>query len=181
MSTYRDSTWAVSEIGSPRPSWMSREERKSACPPSWVIPTSKLTRVRVDDFSKIIARLLPASDEANRCGSRLRSAVSEKIAATSAALRSWMVRKWRKRWTLRCPVARRSWWRLPSAALPLERHRHAARAAARAGQLATGKGDHRRPAPQVSRSQGLGLGEHAPASRGEAVGRVAVLVVEEDD
>src|SRR2546422_5733316 len=37
---------AVSAIGSPRPSWMSREERNRACPPSWYVPTSKETRVR---------------------------------------------------------------------------------------------------------------------------------------
>src|SRR5919206_5091006 len=40
---------------------MSRGERKSACPPSCHAPTSKDTRVRVDDFMKIIASDLPAS------------------------------------------------------------------------------------------------------------------------
>jgi hypothetical protein len=33
-----------------------------ALPPSWVIPASKETRVRVDALAKIIAITLPASD-----------------------------------------------------------------------------------------------------------------------
>ena len=36
--------------------WVSAGDRKMAWPPSWVMPASKETRVRVDDFSKIIAR-----------------------------------------------------------------------------------------------------------------------------
>src|SRR6202022_3194822 len=60
-STYRDSTRAVSAIGSPRPSCTSRGERNSACPPSCHAPTSNDTRVRVDDFIKIIASDFPAS------------------------------------------------------------------------------------------------------------------------
>ena len=59
--TYRDSTRAVSAMGSPRPSCMSREERNRACPPSWYMPTSNDTRVRVLDLAKIIARVFPAS------------------------------------------------------------------------------------------------------------------------
>src|SRR3989440_10787742 len=46
---------------SPRPSCKSLGFRNRACPPSCVIPTSNDTRVRVDDFSKIIARLRPRS------------------------------------------------------------------------------------------------------------------------
>src|SRR3569832_2204678 len=51
MSTMRDSTRAVSCIGSPRPSWVSRGEGKIALPPRCSIDESKATRVRVDDFS----------------------------------------------------------------------------------------------------------------------------------
>ena len=59
-STIRDSTRAVSLIGSPRPIWMSRLERNRAWPPSWKAPTSKETRVRVDDLAKTMASVLPA-------------------------------------------------------------------------------------------------------------------------
>src|SRR5690554_3507074 len=51
-------TMAESSIGSPRPSCVSRGDRNMAEPPSWAMPASKDTRVRVDDFSKIIARTL---------------------------------------------------------------------------------------------------------------------------
>ena len=51
----------MSETGSPRPSWMSRDERNCAAPPSCVIPASNETRVRVEDFSKIMARIFPES------------------------------------------------------------------------------------------------------------------------
>src|SRR6266498_2949237 len=40
---------------------MSREDRNSACPPSWYVPTSNDTRVRVLDLAKIMARVFPAS------------------------------------------------------------------------------------------------------------------------
>ncbi|MCY1465035.1 hypothetical protein D9M71_831330 [compost metagenome] len=53
-STIRDITLAQSAIGSPRPSWVSRGERKIAWPPSWIMPASKETRVRVEAFSKIM-------------------------------------------------------------------------------------------------------------------------------
>ena len=33
--------------------------KNKACPPSWVIPTSKDTLVRVEDFSKIIPSVFP--------------------------------------------------------------------------------------------------------------------------
>ena len=49
-----ESTRAVSSIGSPRPSWVSRGDRNRAWPPNCAIPTSKDTRVRVEDFSKIM-------------------------------------------------------------------------------------------------------------------------------
>ena len=47
---------ALSPIGSPRPSWVSRGERKIAWPPNWIIPASNDRRVRVEAFSKIIPR-----------------------------------------------------------------------------------------------------------------------------
>ena len=53
-SSMLDSTMALSPIGSPRPSWVSRGERKMAWPPSWIMPASNDTRVRVEDFSKIM-------------------------------------------------------------------------------------------------------------------------------
>ena len=59
-STYRERTRAVSETGSPRPSCRSRDERNIPSPPSWNIPASNETRVRVDDFSKIMARDFPS-------------------------------------------------------------------------------------------------------------------------
>ncbi len=51
----------MSAIGSPRPSCTSRGERKSAWPPSWNVPTSNDTRVRVLDFMKIMASVFPSS------------------------------------------------------------------------------------------------------------------------
>ena len=55
-SSIRDMTRALSPIGSPRPSWVSRGERKIAWPPSWIIPASKDRRVRVEAFSKTMPR-----------------------------------------------------------------------------------------------------------------------------
>jgi hypothetical protein len=50
-------------MGSPRPSWMSREERKRACPPSWNIPHLEADAGAGADFlAKIIASVWPASD-----------------------------------------------------------------------------------------------------------------------
>ena len=47
-------------MGSPRPIWLSLPERKRACPPNWYMPVSKETRVRVEFFSNIMARVLTA-------------------------------------------------------------------------------------------------------------------------
>ena len=58
-SQYRASTRAVSSTGSPRPIWLSLPDRNRAWPPSWYMPTSKDTRVLVEFFSKIMARVLP--------------------------------------------------------------------------------------------------------------------------
>ena len=58
-SRYRESTRAVSCTGSPRPICRSRELKNSAVPPSWAMPTSKETLVRVEDFWKIIPRVMP--------------------------------------------------------------------------------------------------------------------------
>ena len=46
---------------SPRPSWISVPVSTTTSPPSWRMPTSNETRVRVDGFSKISARVRPAS------------------------------------------------------------------------------------------------------------------------
>ena len=59
ISTIDEITRAVSLIGSPRPICVSADERNMALPPSWVIPASNDTRVRVDDFAKIIAITFP--------------------------------------------------------------------------------------------------------------------------
>ena len=61
------------------------------------MPTSKLMRVRVEVFMKIIATARPAS---TACGSRafcaaLSSDARSSSAATSAGVKSWMVRKLR--------------------------------------------------------------------------------------
>ena len=57
MSTILLMTRALSSIGSARPSWLSPLVRFTTEPPSWYMPASKLTRVRVEAFSKIIARV----------------------------------------------------------------------------------------------------------------------------
>jgi hypothetical protein len=60
-STMRLMTLALSSMGSARPSWLSPVVRCTTLPPSWYMPASKLTRVRVDAFSKIIASVRSAS------------------------------------------------------------------------------------------------------------------------
>ena len=62
--TYRDAARAVFRISSPRRICMSPAFKKSAWPPSWFIPTSNEMWVLVEDFSKIIASVWPAS---SRC------------------------------------------------------------------------------------------------------------------
>jgi hypothetical protein len=54
-SVMRLMTRALSSIGSARPSWLSPVVRCTTEPPSWYMPASKLTRVRVLAFSKIMA------------------------------------------------------------------------------------------------------------------------------
>ena len=48
-------------MGSPRPSWLAELERKMPWPPSWKMPVSKETRVRVELLAKIMARVLPST------------------------------------------------------------------------------------------------------------------------
>ena len=60
-STYLERVDAVSAIVSPRDSCVSEAERLTAWPPSWNMPASKLTRVRVDGFWNIMAMVAPAS------------------------------------------------------------------------------------------------------------------------
>ena len=54
-STIREMTRATSSIGSPRESWVSPRLRLIAMPPSWFMPASNDTRVRVLAFSNTIA------------------------------------------------------------------------------------------------------------------------------
>ena len=61
ISNMLEITRAESSIGSPRPNWVSRGERKIALPPNWLMPASNDTRVRVLDFSKIIPMTLPTN------------------------------------------------------------------------------------------------------------------------
>src|SRR6266545_3313926 len=93
-STYRESTWAASDIDSPRPKWVLRASITSGWPPSWAIPTSNDTRVRSDSFSKITATARPSSGRASS-GFRLRSAARSRTSACSAAVRSSSRRKCR--------------------------------------------------------------------------------------
>ncbi len=61
MSTMREITRALSSIGSLRPNWLPSVVRCTTEPPIWYMPASKLTRVRVEAFSKIIASVRSAS------------------------------------------------------------------------------------------------------------------------
>jgi hypothetical protein len=54
-STIREITRATSSIGSPRDRCVSVRFKLIAMPPSWFIPASNDTRVRVDAFSNTIA------------------------------------------------------------------------------------------------------------------------------
>ena len=53
--TIRSSTRAVSDGVSLPPSWLFAVEMISGLPPRSAMPTAKLTRVRVEDLSKITA------------------------------------------------------------------------------------------------------------------------------
>ena len=89
-STMRDITRAVSSTGSPRSRCVSRGERNSEAPPSCAMPASNDTRVRVEDFSKIMASVLPASGACSwprRC-SALSSMARAISRVSSAGLRS---------------------------------------------------------------------------------------------
>src|SRR6056297_999602 len=88
-------TRAVSRTGSPRPICVVAEERNRAWPPSWYIPTSKDTRVRVELFSNSMPRVLPAS---RAWGSpcfccRLRSRVRAKMRSSPERDQSLSFRK----------------------------------------------------------------------------------------
>jgi hypothetical protein len=82
----RDSTRAVSSIGSPRPSWVPSLVRIVAWPPSSRTATSKLTRVRVEAFSMTIATWRPASHAVGPCG---RARFHAALASTSAVSCAW--------------------------------------------------------------------------------------------
>src|SRR5574341_35941 len=89
-STHRERLRATSGTLSRTPSWMSAGARFTAPPPSWRIPTSKVTRVRSDGFSKIMASVLPANTgvaSPARCRS-VRAAARSSTSVSSAALKS---------------------------------------------------------------------------------------------
>ena len=94
-STIRDSTLAVSLIGSLRPSWVASPCRNRAWPPSLAMPDSKLTRVRVEFLVKIIASVLPAKLCGRSCFRAFRARARSITAVISAAERSESFRKWR--------------------------------------------------------------------------------------
>ena len=60
-STQRERLRATSGTDSREPMPISLRERYTPRPPSWMIPTSKVTRVRSDGFSKMRASVRPAS------------------------------------------------------------------------------------------------------------------------
>ncbi|MNT27290.1 hypothetical protein D3C72_1629150 [compost metagenome] len=91
-STMRDRTLAVSSTGSPRPSCMSEAVAMMAEPPNWRMAASKLKRVRVEFFSKIMARTrsLPGASASGRPWGQplracLRAWASSRMARRSAA------------------------------------------------------------------------------------------------
>ena len=110
QSQYRLITLAVSLMVSPTRSWMSLALRKMGWAPSCSMPTSKLMRVRVLVFMKIIVTVRPVR---NACGARrfcasLSASPRSSSVTISAGLKSWMVRKLRPvrsssaRWRLAC-------------------------------------------------------------------------------
>src|SRR5690606_1182273 len=101
-STMRDRTRAVSSTGSPRPSCMSDAVAMMESPPSCRMAASKLKRVRVEFFSKTMARTrsLPGASASGRpwgqpLRARLRAWASSRMARKVAASSRWMSRKWR--------------------------------------------------------------------------------------
>ncbi|PYQ62172.1 MAG: hypothetical protein DMF53_13655 [Acidobacteria bacterium] len=66
------------------------DELPPAWPPIWAIPASKLTRVRVEDFSKIIPSVLRCMWFSYFDRFALTSAARRNRPATSAAVRSWI-------------------------------------------------------------------------------------------
>ena len=59
--TQRDRLRATSAADSRVPIPTCSGRNRIACPPSWVMPASKVTWVRSDGFSKYIARVRPRS------------------------------------------------------------------------------------------------------------------------
>src|SRR5436305_1469622 len=177
-------TRAESAIGSPRPSWMSRLERKRAWPPICTMPTSKLTRVRVEDFSKIMPRLLSAKAVRYFLGLALTSAARRKRPATSAAVKSWTEIRWRGA-GMEPPMGEGETSYLYGGLdrVALDRHGHAARTAARPGELVGGEGDDRLAAADeiVAAGHHLLLGQDAEAAPPQLLDRLPVAAVEQDD
>ena len=96
-SSMRDITRALSAIGSPRPNWVSRGERKIACPPSWIMPASNDKRVRVEAFSKIIpsTRFFSGSYSTPRWRRSFSSLARRIRLRSSSGVMSIRERKWR--------------------------------------------------------------------------------------
>ena len=95
ISTMEDITRALSSIGSPRPSWVSWGDRNMACPPSWAMPASNDTLVRVEDLAKIMPSTLPGKARWSLPAwrSRFNSMARCSNCCSSAGLKSSNVRK----------------------------------------------------------------------------------------
>ena len=100
---------------SPRPSWVSLPVRTITSPPSWRMPTSNETRVRVDGFSKISARVLPANGREVTPPARLKPEAMSSMRRNVAGSKSRRSRKCRDavvrracRMPRRAPARRRS-------------------------------------------------------------------------
>src|SRR5262245_43500258 len=96
-STHRERLRATSGTDSRVPSPISRPTRWTARPPSWMMPTSKVTRVRSEAFSKISAKVLPASSDSRRSALRrcFRSAARANNSSAASRVRSAADRKCR--------------------------------------------------------------------------------------
>src|SRR5262245_43089876 len=96
-STHRERLRATSGTDSRVPSPISRPTRWTARPPSWMMPTSKVTRVRSEALSKISAKVLPASGDSRRPAFRrcFRSAARANSSSAASRVKSAADRKCR--------------------------------------------------------------------------------------
>src|SRR5512137_1623183 len=91
--TIRSRFLATSYTDSRLPRLISAGDRYNEKPPSWWMPTSKVTRVRSDGFSKSIASAWPASDSEYRWGFALISVASSRKCRISCGEKSLIERK----------------------------------------------------------------------------------------